>query len=70
MAECVARPPDLDVALQWYKYAAANPAWKATAERKAELLGQWCPGRPGCALYRPHYSPLHTGFGAGVTLMP
>ena len=47
MAECVARPPDLDVALQWYKYAASNPAWKATAERKAELLGQWCPGRPG-----------------------
>ena len=47
MTECVARPPDLDIALQWYRYAAANPAWKATADRKAELLGQWCPGRAG-----------------------
>jgi len=45
MTECVARPPDLDIALQWYRSAAANAAWKATAERKAELLGQWCPGQ-------------------------
>jgi hypothetical protein len=47
LAECVAAPPDLEVALSWYKFAAADPAWKATAERKAELLGQWCPRRPG-----------------------
>jgi hypothetical protein len=47
MAECVATPPDLEVAMSWYKFAAADPAWKATAERKAELLGQWCPRRPG-----------------------
>jgi len=47
MAECVATPPDLNVAMSRYRFAAADPAWKATAERKAELLGQWCPRRPG-----------------------
>ena len=43
MSECVAQPADLDTAQQWYAKSAADPVWKATAERKAELLGKWCP---------------------------
>ena len=47
MSECVAQPADLEGALQWYRRSASDPAWKATAERKAQLLGKWCPRRPG-----------------------
>jgi len=43
-SECVSEPADLDAALQWYRKSAADPAWKAVAERKAQLLGRWCPG--------------------------
>jgi hypothetical protein len=42
--ECVARPANLDAARQWYLLAAADPAWKRTAEDKARLIGRWCPG--------------------------
>jgi hypothetical protein len=42
-SECVHRPADLDAAREWYGKAAADPAWKAIAERKTELLGKWCP---------------------------
>jgi hypothetical protein len=42
-SECVHRPADLPAAREWYRKAAADPAWKAIAERKAELLGKWCP---------------------------
>ena len=45
MSECVAQPADLEAALQWYRKSAADPVWKATAERKAQLLGKWCPRR-------------------------
>ena len=47
MSECVAQPADLEAARQWYRRSAADPVWKATAERKLELLGRWCPGRTG-----------------------
>jgi TPR repeat protein len=46
LSECVTRPANLDAALRWYRKAAADPAWKRTAERKARLLGKWCPRRP------------------------
>ena len=46
MSECVAQPADLEAAQQWYRKSAADPVWKATAERKAQLLGKWCPRRP------------------------
>ena len=45
MSECVAQPADLEAAQQWYRKSAADPVWKATAERKAQLLGKWCPRR-------------------------
>jgi hypothetical protein len=45
MSECVAQPADLATAQQWYLKSAEDPVWKATAERKAQLLGKWCPGR-------------------------
>jgi hypothetical protein len=43
MSECVAQPADLDTAREWYAKSAADPVWKATAERKAELLGKGAP---------------------------
>ena len=43
LSECVARPANLDAARQWYRKAAADPAWKRAAERKARLLGRGCP---------------------------
>ncbi len=43
LSECVTRPPNLDAARQWYRKAAADPAWKRTADHKARLLGRWCP---------------------------
>ncbi len=46
ISECVAQPADLDTAQAWYRRSAADPAWKATAERKGQLLGKWCPQRP------------------------
>ena len=46
LSECVTRPANLDAARQWYRKAAADPAWKPAAERKARLLGRWCPRRP------------------------
>jgi hypothetical protein len=42
-SECVADPPDFDVAREWYRKAAMNVAWKNAAERKLALLGKWCP---------------------------
>ena len=45
LSECVTRPANLDAARQWYRKAAADPAWKASADHKARLLGRWCPGR-------------------------
>jgi len=45
LSECVARPANLDAARQWYRKAAADPAWKRTADHKARLLGRWCPRR-------------------------
>ena len=45
MSECVTQPADLDAALEWYRKAAVDPAWKSTAERKVQLLGKWCPRR-------------------------
>ena len=42
-SECVRRPADLAAAREWYRKAAADPTWKAIAERKAQLLGKWCP---------------------------
>lgn len=45
LSECVTRPANLDAARQWYRKAAADPAWKRTADQKARLLGSWCPGR-------------------------
>jgi TPR repeat protein len=41
--ECVARPANHDAARQGYRKAAADPEWKDTVERKARLLGKWCP---------------------------
>ncbi len=46
LSECVTRPANLDAARQWYRKAAADPAWKRTADHKARLLGRWCPRRP------------------------
>ena len=46
ISECVAQPADLDTAQAWYRRSAADPAWKPTAERKAQLAGKWCPQRP------------------------
>ena len=43
LSECVTRPADLEAARRWYRKAAADPAWKRSAERKARLLGKWCP---------------------------
>jgi TPR repeat protein len=43
LSECVARPANLDAARQWYRKAAADPAWKPTADRRARLLGKGCP---------------------------
>lgn len=45
LSECVTRPANLDAARQWYRKAAADPAWKRTADHKARLLGRWCPRR-------------------------
>jgi TPR repeat protein len=45
LSECVLRPADLDAARRWYRKAAADPAWKRTADNKARLLGRWCPRR-------------------------
>jgi TPR repeat protein len=45
LSECVTRPANLDAARQWYRKAAADPAWKRTVENKARLLGRWCPRR-------------------------
>jgi TPR repeat protein len=42
--ECVTRPANLEAARQWYRKAAADLAWKSTADQKARLLGKWCPG--------------------------
>ena len=44
LSECVMRPANLEAARQWYRKAAADPAWKRTADEKARLLGKWCPG--------------------------
>jgi TPR repeat protein len=44
MNECVARPANLEAARQWYQKAAADPAWKRTADDKARVIGTWCPG--------------------------
>ncbi len=46
LSECVTHPANLDAARQWYRRAAADPAWKRTADHKARLLGRWCPRRP------------------------
>jgi hypothetical protein len=43
ISECVAEPADLEAARQLYAQSAGDPAWKAIAERKSELLGRWCP---------------------------
>ena len=43
LSECVTRPANLVAARQWYRKAAADAAWKPTAERKARLLGKWGP---------------------------
>jgi hypothetical protein len=43
--ECVARPANLESARQWYRKAAADPAWKRTADDKARVIGAWCPGQ-------------------------
>ena len=43
--ECVAQPANLDAAREWYSKAMADPEWKAAVERKARLLGKWCPAR-------------------------
>jgi len=45
LSECVTRPANLDAARQWYRKAAADPAWKRAADDKARLLGRWCPRR-------------------------
>ena len=45
LSECVTRPANLNAARQWYRKAAADPAWKRTAEHKARLLGRGCPRR-------------------------
>jgi len=44
MNECVAQPANLEAARQWYRKAAADPAWKRTADDKARVIGAWCPG--------------------------
>ena len=44
-SECVTQPADLNSARQWYRKAAADPAWKRTADRKVRLLGKGCPRR-------------------------
>jgi serine/threonine protein kinase/TPR repeat protein len=41
--ECVAQPANLEAAREWYGKAVADPEWKGTVERKAKLLGKWCP---------------------------
>jgi hypothetical protein len=41
--ECVAQPANLDAAREWYGKAVVDPEWKGTVERKAKLLGKWCP---------------------------
>jgi len=43
LSECVTRPANLVAARQWYRRAAADQAWKRTADHKARLLGRWCP---------------------------
>jgi hypothetical protein len=43
ISECVIRPPDLEAAAQRYRLAAADPAWKPTADKKLAVLGKWCP---------------------------
>ena len=43
--ECVAQPANLDAAREWYRKAMADPEWKGAVERKAKLLGKWCPAR-------------------------
>jgi serine/threonine protein kinase len=45
LSECVTRPANLDAARQWYRRAAADPAWKRSADHKARVLGRWCPHR-------------------------
>ena len=42
-SECVTRPANLNAARQWYRKAAADPAWKRSADQKIRLLGKWCP---------------------------
>lgn len=44
MNECVAQPANLEGARQWYRKAAADPAWKSTADDKTRVIGTWCPG--------------------------
>lgn len=46
LSECVAQPANLAAALQWYRKAAVDPAWKSLAAQKARLLGLWCPPPP------------------------
>jgi TPR repeat protein len=46
MHECVAQPANLEAARQWYRKAAADPAWRRTADDKARVVGAWCPGGP------------------------
>jgi TPR repeat protein len=41
--ECVAQPANLEAAREWYGKAVSDPEWRATVERKARLLGKWCP---------------------------
>jgi hypothetical protein len=43
MNECVAQPANLEAARQWYRKAAADPAWKRTADDKLQVIGTWCP---------------------------
>ena len=45
LSECVTRPANLGAARQWYRKAAADPAWKRSADQKARLLGRSCPRR-------------------------
>ena len=41
--ECVAQPANLEAAREWYGKAVSDPEWRGTVERKARLLGKWCP---------------------------
>jgi TPR repeat protein len=43
MNECVAQPANLEAARQWYRKAAADAAWKQTADDKLRVIGAWCP---------------------------